>query len=145
MSDYNAEDVRNIALVGHAGAGKTTLVEALLAAAGAIREPGSVDQGHDGLRLRRHGEGPAALAGRGHHRLHDPRQAHQPARHPRLPDFLGRALSVLSAVETAAIVINAENGIEPMTQRMWKAADNRNLCRMFIVNRIDADGVDLAT
>jgi elongation factor G len=62
---------------------------------------------------------------------------------PGFPDFLGRALSVLSAVETGAIVVNAENGIESLTQRMWKAADRRNLCRMFIVNRIDADGVDL--
>jgi elongation factor G len=63
---------------------------------------------------------------------------------PGYPDFLGRSISVLPAVETAAIVINAQSGIEPMTLRMMKAADNRNLCRMIIVSQIDAPDVDLA-
>jgi elongation factor G len=63
---------------------------------------------------------------------------------PGFPDFLGRSISVMSAVETAAIVINADSGIEPVTQRLWKAADRRNLCRIIIINKIDAPGVDLA-
>jgi len=144
MSDYNAEDVRNIALVGHAGSGKTTLVEALLASAGAIAEPGSVTKGttvcdYDDMEKElRHSldVGITGFSAHGKHiNLLDT---------PGYPDFLGRTLSVLNAVETAAIVVNAENGIEPLTQRAWKAADNRNLCRIIIVNRIDGAGVDLA-
>ncbi len=144
MSDYNAEDVRNIALVGHAGAGKTTLVEALLAAAGAISEPGSVTKGttvcdYDDMEKDLQHSLDVGITGFTTHGKHI-----NLLDTPGFPDFLGRALSALSAVETAAIVVNAENGIEPMTQRQWKAADNRNLCRMIIVNRIDADGIDLA-
>jgi len=144
MSDYNAEDVRNIALLGHAGAGKTTLVEALLAAAGAIPEPGSVTKGttvcdYDDMEKDQQHSLDVGVTGFTTHGKHI-----NLLDTPGFPDFLGRALSVLSAVETAAIVVNAENGIEPMTQRQWKAADNRSLCRMIIVNRIDVPGVDLA-
>ncbi|KAA6183247.1 elongation factor G [Thiohalocapsa marina] len=143
MSDYNAEDVRNIALVGHAGAGKTTLVEALLAAAGAISEPGSVTRGttvcdHDDMEKDLQHSLDVGITGFTTHGKHI-----NLLDTPGFPDFLGRALSVLGAVETAAIVINAENGIEPMTQRQWKAADQRNLCRILIVNHIDAPGMDL--
>jgi elongation factor G len=144
MSDYNAEDVRNIALVGHAGSGKTTLVEALLAAAGVIPEPGSIDRGttvcdYDPLEkeaLHSLDIGITSFNAQGKHiNLIDT---------PGFPDFLGRSISVLPAVETAALVVNAQAGIEPVTQRMMKAADNRNLCRIIIVNKIDAEDVDLA-
>jgi elongation factor G len=143
MSDYNAEDVRNIALVGHSNSGKTTLVESLLAATGVISEAGSVAKGtticdFDALEKEYQHSldvGITSFNAHGKHiNLIDA---------PGLPDFVGRSISVLPAVETAAIVINAQAGIEPVTQRMWKAADNRNLCRMIIVNKIDAEGVDL--
>ena len=144
MSDYNAEDVRNIALVGHAGSGKTSLVEALLVATKSIPEAGSIARGntvcdHDPMeRELQHSLDVAITAFNAHGKhvnLIDT---------PGFPDFLGRSLSVLSAVETAAIVINADSGIEPVTQRMWKGADRRNLCRMIVINKIDAPGVDLA-
>jgi elongation factor G len=144
MSDYNAEDVRNLALVGHAGAGKTTLVEALLSATGVIPQPGSVTKGttvcdYDPMEKDQQHSldiGITSFNAHGKHvNLIDT---------PGFPDFLGRSLSVLPAVETAAIVINAQSGIEPVTQRMMKAVDNRNLCRLIIVNQIDAEGVDLA-
>jgi len=143
MPDYNAEDVRNIALVGHSDAGKTTLVEALLAATGVIVEPGSIEKGttvcdFDALEKKHLHSLDVGITGcetQGKHvNLIDT---------PGLPDFLGRGISVLPAVESAAIVISARTGIEPVTQRMWKTAEARNLCRMIIVNKIDAKGVNL--
>ncbi|HSO82506.1 elongation factor G [Thiocapsa sp.] len=144
MSDYNAEDVRNLALVGHAGSGKTTLVEALLAATGVISTPGSVTKGttvcdFDPMEKELIHSLDASITSFDAHDKHV-----NLIDTPGYPDFLGRSISVLPAVETAAIVINAQSGIEPMTLRMMKAADNRNLCRMIIVNQIDAADVDLA-
>ena len=144
MSDYNAEDVRNLALVGHAGSGKTTLVEALLAATGVISTPGSVTKGttvcdFDPMEKELIHSLDASITSFDAHDKHV-----NLIDTPGYPDFLGRTISVLPAVETAAIVINAQSGIEPMTLRMMKAADNRNLCRMIIVNQIDAADVDLA-
>ena len=60
-------------------------------------------------------------------------------------DFLGQSLPALEAVETAAVVINASVGIEPMAVRMMEYAASRHLDRLIVVNRIDAAGVDLPT
>jgi elongation factor G len=144
MSDYNAEDVRNIALVGHAGSGKTLLVEALLAATGAISEPGSIEKGttvcdHDPLEKELKHSLDVAITS------FDAQGKHVNVLDtPGTPDFLGRAISALTAVETAVLVINAKAGIEPVTQRMMKAADRRNLCRLIVVNQIDGGDTDLA-
>src|SRR5690606_12271026 len=62
---------------------------------------------------------------------------------PGYPDFLGQTLSVLAAVETVAVIINAETGIETVTQRMMERAANLRLCRLIVVNKIDTEGLDL--
>jgi elongation factor G len=62
---------------------------------------------------------------------------------PGAPDFIGQSLPALEAVETAAVVISAVNGIEPMAVRMMDYAAGRQLDRLIIVNKIDAPGVDL--
>jgi len=138
------ESIRSIALVGHGGAGKTSLAEALLARTGAIPAAGSVDKrntvcdfdaqeksaGHslnsalvdvdwNGVRLQ----------------LIDT---------PGYPDFAGPAIAALAAVDTALVVINAQTGIELATERMMKWSAARGLCRMIVINKIDADNVDLA-
>ena len=62
---------------------------------------------------------------------------------PGYPDFLGPTLSALPAVETIAIVVNAHNGIETNTRKMFDWATEHNFCRMFIINNIDAEDTDL--
>ena len=143
MPKYKTEDIRTIALVGHGGAGKTTLVEALLAGAGTIPSAGSVERGttvcdYDPLEKTHHHSIKLACA----HLEHEGREIYL-LDAPGYPDFVGHAITSLSAAETAAIVINAQNGIEMMTSRMMQWAEQRKLCRMIIVNKIDAENVRL--
>ena len=62
---------------------------------------------------------------------------------PGYPDFLGRALAILPAVETCAVVVNAQSGVEMVTRTMMEQAGDRGMDRMLIVNKIDAEDVDL--
>lgn len=143
MPRFSPEAIRAIALVGHGSAGKTTLTEALLAKAGAIVSPGSVEKGttvcdFDPLEKQYQHSLNASIV----HLAHRETRVHI-VDTPGLPDFIGRAIGALPAVETAAIVVNAQNGIEMITTRMMQWAGKRNLCRMVIVNKIDAENVDL--
>ncbi|OOO03452.1 MAG: Elongation factor G-like protein [Chromatiales bacterium USCg_Taylor] len=143
MAGYTTQDIRNIALAGHAGAGKTTLVEAILERVGAIKTVGTVERGntvsdHDPLeKAHQHSLNSTVLGfdyqGK-HLNLIDT---------PGYPDFIGRALSVLAAVETAAIVVNAQTGVQTVTQRMMAWARARELDRLIVINQIDAENVDL--
>jgi len=135
--------IRTLALVGPAAACKTSLAEALLHRAGAIATPGSLERGStvsdfDPLERRvQHSLNAAVM-----HLQHAGTRVHF-IDTPGAPDFLGQSLPALEAVETAAIVINAVNGIEPMALRMMDYAAQRRLDRLIIVNKIDAPGVDL--
>jgi elongation factor G len=141
---YTTADIRNVCLVGPGHAGKTQLTEALLYAGGAISNYGAVEQGNTvsdfsaNERQIGHSLYPSVchLDHSGIHvNLLDT---------PGYRDFYGRALSVLPAVETAVVVINAENGIEEITRRVMEAAQADRLCRMIVVNKIDAEDVNLA-
>lgn len=141
MPSYSTEAIRNIALVGHGGSGKTTLAEALLAHAGVIGAPGAVEKGTTVCDFepqeKVHGHSlHAALVhfdyGGAHVNLVDT---------PGYPDFIGRALAVLPAVETVAVVVNAQRGVELVTERMMDWAKRREFDRMVIVTQIDAEGV----
>ncbi|AJZ59862.1 elongation factor G, domain IV family protein [Paraburkholderia fungorum] len=140
---YSPEAIRTIALVGHAGCGKTSLVEALLHRGGAIHTPGSVERGttvcdFDPLERKYHHSLSSALA-----HLHYLDTRIYLLDTPGYADFSGLSISALPAVETAAIVINAQTGIEMTTRRMMAWAQERKLCRMIVVNGIDGEKVDL--
>ena len=143
MSSFSTAQIRNIALVGHTGSGKTTLTEALLAAAGRIQAAGSVEKGttvsdFDPLEIEFQHTLKTTLLN-----LPWDECKINLIDTPGFPDFLGHSISVLPAVETAAVVVNAQNGIEGVTQRMFKRAGELGLCRLIIVNRIDAEHVNL--
>jgi elongation factor G len=135
---YATADIRNIAFVGQAGAGKTLLAEALLAQSGAIRAKGSLERGttvcdFDPQEKAQQHSLDAAICG-----FESDGRRVNIIDTPGYPDFLGRSLVALEAVETAVIVVNATNGVEPMTQRMMEFARARRLCRLIVVNKIDS-------
>jgi len=141
-TDRDIATRRTLALVGPSAAGKTSLVEALLAKAGAIGAPGSVERGTtvsdwDPLEKKALRSLNSALV----HFTHDGITSHV-VDTPGAPDFLGQSLPALEAVETAAVVVSATAGIEPMAVRMMEWAQQRERDRIVIVNKIDAQGVD---
>jgi elongation factor G len=143
MPMFSPEAIRTIALVGHGAAGKTTLAEALLYKAGVIGAVGTVEKGStvcdfDPLEKAYQHSLNTSLV----HLQHRDTRIHL-ADTPGLPDFVGRAIGALPAVDTAAVVVSAQNGIEMITHRMMQWAARRNLCRMIIVSKIDAENIDL--
>ena len=143
MASYTTEDIRNIALVGHGNAGKTTLVEALLHKAGVINSTGLVEKGNtvsdfDPQEITHQHSLECSIVSMdyhgGHINLIDT---------PGYPDFISRSLAVLPAVETVAIVINAQTGIDMVTHKMMSAAADHGLDRIIIINKIDDELVDL--
>ncbi|MBI4988748.1 MAG: elongation factor G [Rhodocyclales bacterium] len=139
MPAIPVESIRNVALLGHAGAGKTSLAEALLGAAGAIPSrngDGVLD--YDPLEKEHRHSIKLACA----HFDSEGVRVHL-LDSPGYPDFTGQAIAALDAVETAAIVVNAQNGIEITASRMALWAQTRKLCRIVVVNKIDAERIDL--
>lgn len=135
--------IRTLALLGPAGSGKTTLAESLLLAAGAVPQAGTIEKGntvsdHDPLEKRMQHSLASSLL----HFEHDGLRVHL-IDTPGAPDFSGHALPALEAVETAIVLIDAQRGIELMTQRAMDAAAERLRDRVIVINKIDAPGVDL--
>ena len=143
MAQFATENIRTVALVGHGASGKTTLAEALLHKAGTIPAPGSVERGttvsdFDPLEKTYQHSLRASLL---HLETADTRVHLVDT--PGFPDFIGQAIGALDAVETVAVVVNAQAGLEMITSRMMDWAAKRRLCRLVVVNKIDAENVDL--
>jgi elongation factor G len=142
MQPTSPDKIRNIALISHGGAGKTTLAEAMLFDAGAIQRLGSVDQGTSTLD-------------------HDPdEQKHRQSINlaigmlesdgvritivdtPGYADFQADVVEALAAVDAAIVVIDASAGVEVGTQAVWRLADERNLPRMIFINKMDRENAN---
>ncbi|MHC4951075.1 MAG: elongation factor G [Planctomycetota bacterium] len=137
------KDIRNIVLLGHGSSGKTSLAEAILHSTGAINRLGSIDEKNtvgdfDEEEKERGNSIHSALM----HVDHEGKLVNI-IDTPGYPGFISPALVSISAAETAVVVIGAAAGIEMNTRKLFQAATDANKARVIVINRIDADNVDL--
>jgi elongation factor G len=143
MPSYTTGDIRNVLLVGHGGCGKTTLADALLHASGTTGRKGSTLDGSSFSdfekeeKEHKHSIYSALL-----HVDHLGKRINL-LDAPGSPDLIGAGIACLPAVETVAVVVNAQSGIEVVTRRMMEAAKDRNICRAIIINKCDLPDLDL--
>jgi len=143
MAASKPADIRNIVLLGHGGAGKTTLAEAMLFATKATSRLGSVNDGASTLAFsdlekeRQHPVDPAlAFVAHGGKTINI-------IDAPGYPDFVGGALTAMAGADAALIVISATAGIETNTRRMHKAATAAGLPVAFVITKIHGENTDL--
>ncbi|MDZ4824975.1 MAG: elongation factor G [Actinomycetota bacterium] len=139
MKTFPTANIRNVALVGHGGAGKTSLAEALLFAAGVTTRIGRVEDGSTVTdfeaeeQRRRHSVSlalaPFELEGHKVNLLDAPGYA----------DFVGDVAAALQAADLALFVISAVEGVEVQTEVAWKMAQQRGLPRAIFVNKLDRE------
>ena len=142
MASYQTKDIRNIALMGHGSEGKTTLMESLLFAAGAIDRQGRVEDGntttdYDAEEIKRKISISAAVA---------PIEWNQKMLNfvdvPGYFDFIGEMMGPPRVVETAAILVSGVGGVAVGTEKAWDYATRNGVGKMFIVNQMDRDHAD---
>ena len=143
MPTHMTADIRNIALVGHGGSGKTSLTEALLRATGVIHHTGLVEKGSTVSDCTEEEQQ------RGHSLYNGIVHAEHGGKHinivdtPGYPEFIACAITALPAAATAVVVLNAAAGIEPVARRMMDLARENGMCRVVVVNKIDSENADL--
>ena len=138
----DVKSIRNVCLCGHGSSGKTTIADALLALTKTVASNPSVDDGTSICDFdpeeKAHKYTIEASCvhfdhGGKHFNLIDT---------PGYPDFIGQTIGVMSAVDTALIVINAQSGIEVNTRRVFKESEALGLGRMICVTKMDGDNID---
>jgi elongation factor G len=142
MKEYTTEFLRNVALVSHGGAGKTMLAEAFLHATGATTRLGKVEDAttasdYDDEEHRRKISIYSSVIPI-EHRDHKINVIDAPG----YTDFVGEMISALSVADGAIILVDAVSGIEVGTELAWRYADEFNLPRFFVINKMDRDNAD---
>ena len=142
MAHKAADRIRNVALIGHRGAGKTSLHEALLFEAGVVNRLGRVEDGStvsdfeadEQEREMSIGASVASFE-------HDARKINL-IDTPGDPSFIADTIAALRVVDSAVVVVNAVMGVEVNTERLWQRADEEGLARLVFVNMLDRERAD---
>lgn len=145
MKVYTAEHIRNVALISHVGAGKTSLIDAALYDSGAVTRQGKVDDGssvadYDPDELKRrmtlHAKAlPVEWKNTKINFIDTPGYA----------DFVGEVKAGLRVADAALVVVTAEKGVEVGTELTWQYADERKLPRIVLVNKLDRENTSFDT
>src|SRR5258706_1365697 len=143
MKVYDAASIRNVALVGHSGSGKTQLASAILADAGMINRFGKVDEGttvtdYDDEEIARKHTLAASLA-----YAEWNKQKINLIDTPGVGNFLADALAALNVADAALVVVDAVAGVMVQTEKVWAAAEEHSLPRLIAVNRLDRERASL--
>jgi len=143
MAGYTAADIRNIALVGHQSAGKTSLADAILHVTGATNRLGDVNAKTSHLDFIDEEKTRGCSIDSSLIHVQVKGKEINVVDTPGAPDFVGPATAALAGVEVAVCVISASAGIEVNTRRMMARAGDYGLGRIIVINKIDAN-LDLA-
>jgi elongation factor G len=142
MAKYQVQDIRNIALCGHGSSGKTTLVDRMLITTGMVTHNASVDDGTsicDFDEEEKHHK--YSIEASVVHFEHAGKRFNV-IDTPGYPDFIGQTIGAMRGVDTAAIVINAQSGIEVNTRRVFAEAKKAGLGRIIVINKMDSDNIN---
>lgn len=141
MKQISSSNIRNFAILGHGGSGKTSLVESMLKLGGEINRLGKIEDGsttsdyHPGEKSRQISIHSTPLhmewMGKKFNMIDTPGYS----------DFIGEALGAVSVVDMAIITIHATNGVEVGTETMWSNADKLGIPKMLVVNGLDREHV----
>ncbi len=139
MRQYRTEEIRNIGIIAHSGAGKTSLIEAMLYNGGAIERMGAVDDGNtvadyasDEIERKTSLNCSVCIAEWAENKLNliDT---------PGAEDFYGDLHGVLRVVDAVVVVVDATTGVEGGTEKVWEVADKYNLPRILFINKMDKE------
>ena len=143
MKGYTSEMIRNVALLGHGGCGKTTFLEAALLATGVINRLGKVEDGstvsdYDKMEIEKGYSINTTLVPVEYNKVKI-----NFVDTPGFFDFAGEVQGALRGVEAAAILVDASSGIQVGTEKAWDACKKLSSPRFFIINKTDKDNVDV--
>jgi elongation factor G len=142
MSHKAADRIRNVALIGHRGAGKTSLHEAMLFEAGAINRLGRVEDGTTVSDFEPDEQARELSIGATVASFEYGDRKINLIDTPGEPSFIADTIAALRVVDSAVVVVNAVMGVEVHTERLWQRADKEGLARLVFVNMLDRERAD---
>jgi elongation factor G len=142
MKQFKTEDIRNVAIVSHAGSGKTTLCEAMLLDSGAVDRLGKVTDGSSNFDFEPEEVKRGISIGSALFSVEWKKKKINIIDTPGDPNFGAEVIFALKAVDMAALVVDAVDSVKPLTEKVWSAIEGAELPRVLAVTKMDRERAD---